>query len=162
MNISWYCSTLWCYHKPLVGHTTCLMQSIVLLWILFYILLYADMLLFVRAVINGFRRLKSEWTRCCWQAVTPNFNNSTKSWNNGEARKVENWREGFQVVHPRCVIRNARPEDKEGPKHVVYYCCVSTSNKVLLWIDYLTIFSTDIVEERVYFHVTLGCQLLML
>ena len=34
-------------------------------------------------------------------------------------------------------------DGKEGPRHVVYYDCVSTGNKVLLCIDYLTIFSTD-------------------
>ena len=60
-----------------------------------YILLHADMLLFVWAVISGFRRSKGEWTRCCWQAVIPNFNLSTKSWNNVEDWRGENWREGI-------------------------------------------------------------------
>ena len=60
-----------------------------------YILLCADMLFFVRAVISGFRKFKGERTRCCWQAVTTNFNHSTKSWNNGGAWKGENWREGI-------------------------------------------------------------------
>jgi len=60
-----------------------------------YIVLYADMLLFVWAVINACRRSKGEWTRCCWQAVTPNINHSSKYWNNGEAWKGENWRDGI-------------------------------------------------------------------